>query len=709
MADDRWNLMGLLGQAQALLAGTAHRAQRHLWLIQVVNWVRSAPLSPEVAASTPSRGEAALFIPSAVLRVQHLLALLESNPPLRAEVVQLLGRAVAGLDIRSLLADLGLGPRQGFWGELGARMQSKLLPRSPDTTSLGELFPLIFSEERDADWLRALADTDARTLERLQALVMDSLAAAEPPTARGTHLMDAMTLLCSAIRASGLSTAIRQRISPELMADAPFRQLAAAMERVRLAHEALAENPGATGHSATDLLQAVQYLRALLERCSACAASVLAHLEEHGVSVDLVFEVDQLQARVRRVEALLTCMLSQTPQATAALPPATAAREGLRLAADLAQAAMDQRSVLALMTSNYSLLARKVTERSAETGEHYITRNRAEYRAMLGMAAGGGAVMGLTTFGKFAIGALTLSAFWGGFWAGVNYAASFVLVQCLHFTVATKQPAMTAPAMAHKLAQVGNAAPGTAPERDIALQGFVDEVSHLIRSQAAGIFGNLALVIPVVVAIQLAAWGLWNKPLVSAAQAHYTLEHLTLLGPTPLFAAFTGVLLFMSSLIAGWTENWFVWHRLDSALRWNPRITAWLGESRAQRWAQFLRNNISGLAANISLGMMLGLVPAVASFFGLPLEVRHITLATGQLAAAASTLGLDLLSTAAFWWCVAGIALTGLLNVGVSFALAFTLALQSRGNAVIDRARVRRAVLRRLVTQPLSFLVPPKN
>ena len=42
---------------------------------------------------------------------------------------------------------------------------------------------------------------------------------------------------------------------------------------------------------------------------------------------------------------------------------------------------------------------------------------------------------------------------------------------------------MTAPAMAEKLADVSN---------DAAVERFVDEIAHLIRSQAAGIFGNVA-------------------------------------------------------------------------------------------------------------------------------------------------------------------------------------------------------------------------
>ena len=163
-----------------------------------------------------------------------------------------------------------------------------------------------------------------------------------------------------------------------------------------------------------------------------------------------------------------------------------------------------------------------------------------------------------------------------------------------------------------------------------AISGFVDEVTHLVRSQIAGIVGNIIAVIPVVVVVHWAAWWLAGAPLVSEKSAHYVLHSLTLLGPTALFAAFTGVLLFASSLIAGWVENWFVYHRLDSALAHHPGIVARLGASRAQRWSIWWRGNISGVAANVSLGLLLGLVPVVLTFVGIPLDVRHVTLSTGQ-------------------------------------------------------------------------------
>ena len=159
---------------------------------------------------------------------------------------------------------------------------------------------------------------------------------------------------------------------------------------------------------------------------------------------------------------------------------------------------------------------------------------------------------------------------------------------------------------------------------------------------------------------------------------------------------------------SGWAENWFVWHRIDSAIAWNPRIVARLGAARAQRWAAWWRHHISGFAANISLGLMLGIVPSVALFFGLPIEVRHVTLSTGQLAAAVGAEGLAVFQTSAFWWCLVGIPVTAILNLAVSFFLAFKVALRSRGIRLSDRSRIYKAIRARLWRRPGSFIVPPR-
>jgi site-specific recombinase len=585
----------------------------------------------------------------------------------------LLQATLADLDATGLLADHGFSPRAGFLSELAERLRLRWLPGTAQTRDLGELFGLLFSDE-DALWIAALDDT---TLDRLLALWLPEGSAATPWQA---PMIESIQLLASQMRASGLSPAMRQRMDPTLLAARPFHQVVQAAEALRqIDLETAAERP---------LAQAVLYLRAVLAACHEAALSLRAHLDEFGISVDLVFQIEQMRLRGDRIELLLDGLLATRP-----------APELRRVVLEALRTGVERRGIGSLFTRHYGLLARKVTERSAQTGEHYITRNRAEYREMLRAAAGGGAVIGFTTLFKFALAALPLSVFLGGLAAGLNYAGSFVVVHLMHWTVATKQPAMTAPSLAAKLEGVSSS--------DTALEAFVDDVAHLLRSQMAGIIGNLALVVPVVLACQGLAWWIAGAPLISVDQAHYVLHSLTLKGPTLLFAAFTGVLLFGSSLIAGWVENWFVFHRLDSAIAWNPRIRSRLGPERAQRWAAWWRRNVSGLAANVSLGLLLGLVPAVGSFVGLPLEVRHVTLSSGQLAAAVGTLGPALLQSPEFWWCMVAMPLVGLLNVGVSFLLAYRVALASRRMRTPDRSRIVRALRARWRQAPLSFFWPP--
>lgn len=134
-----------------------------------------------------------------------------------------------------------------------------------------------------------------------------------------------------------------------------------------------------------------------------------------------------------------------------------------------------------------------------------------------------------------------------------------------------------------------------------------------------------------------------------------------------------------------------------------------LGPERSARMGRWLQAHISSLAANVSLGLLLGLVPVFAQFMGAPLEVRHVTLASGQLAAAACALGMAALMEPAFWCAVVGVAIVGPLNLGVSFYLAFRVALASQAVSVLDRRRLGQALWSRLRQAPGSFLRPPPD
>jgi site-specific recombinase len=641
----------------------ADLVQRHLWLIALLDWIRGPHGSPATALG----------------HVEMLLDVLEARPDTRQLFQHWWRTLIAAVDVGSLLSDYGFSARNAFVSELVQRLHRRWLPASPQTTDAAELFALVLWHPQDAQWLDTLPPALLTRLGALLSAPSDGHHAKSQPGLSYWQdgLLDAMTFCTSQIRATGFSPEVRLRMDAAWRVHNPFHALSSSFDQLREAW-----------FSGQGLTEAVQAYEAQLDACKQAADSVYSHLDTHGISVDLVFRLRQLRGRVKRARALLACLLDDPQHVHSAA-----------LLAHLAALEQEQRSVSALVQSSSSLLASKVAERSSETGEHYITRSPAEYREMLGNAAGGGALTALTTALKFAVMALGLSAFWYGFWAGAVYAASFVLIQLLHFTLATKQPAMTAPAMAAKLKDVSTAS---------ALESFVDEVTHLVRSQTAAVIGNVVIVFPATVLLALGVQQLSGTPMIDVATAHYVLHSLTLAGPSVLYAAFTGILLFSSSILAGWVEIWFVLHRLDSAIRYNPRITGLLGAARADRWARFWRHNISGLAANISLGFIMGLTPAIMGFFAIPLDVRHVTLSAGQLGAASATLGWDVVHSPELWWAAAAIPLIGLLNVGVSFLFAFRVALRAHDVSAFSRTRIYRAIGRRLRQAPLSFVLPTR-
>jgi len=133
--------------------------QRHLWLARLMEWLRHAPLhrEPQIADAHSSA------TPPAVLRLRHLLNVLEKNPEHQAQVAALFAAFWRDIHSAGLFSDFGFGPRMALASEIWDRLRLRVLPTTPDTRELAELFPLLFKPE-DALWLAAI---DEPTLQRL--------------------------------------------------------------------------------------------------------------------------------------------------------------------------------------------------------------------------------------------------------------------------------------------------------------------------------------------------------------------------------------------------------------------------------------------------------------------------------------------------------------------------------------------------------------
>ncbi|MQQ99520.1 site-specific recombinase [Glaciimonas soli] len=666
--------------------------ERANWVVDIAEWVRHE--------ATVSLLEDDAWRRVKQQRVLFVLDWLDTHKDVRRIVQTTLQKTLREAAGPELFCATGLPAEPAFFSELSEHIFKHVLPKPPSEPDLSVLFTAMFPHPDDVDWLLEL---DANTLSRIWKLTSD----VNISHVYLQQIDEALLYLMTVVLADGLSKAFRDRLDPKMpLQSTPFSVLRRELEKY-LQHRGNAPSTQA----------ALRSVRMLIAVCQAQTDRIYAHLDEYGVSVSLVYRVERMRAHLNRITHLIDLRAAATAQSAAfvaddvlvlSLPEfddiTIATKQSNPMAGQIQMLLVDfivahhhRASIRGLIGRSFSLLARKMVERNADHGEHYIARDNAEYRSMLKAASRGGVLTAFTVLGKTLLSSVGFARFFEGIFASLNYAVSFLAISAIGGALATKQPAVTAPALAAKMEQLDTIE---------GLRGLLVEIAQILRSQAAAVLGNLMAVVPTMLAISLVMTFIFHAPVMDAQHANDTIQGLSIIGLTPFFAALTGVLLWLSSLASGFADNWFALRRLREALSHQRRLVYILGAVRAERWATWLDRNVALIVGNISLGFLLGMSPVIAQFFGLHLDVRHVTLATGSLTAAASSLGWQSLLTPQFWLAVCGIASIGLLNVGVSFACALTLALRARAVPPRIRRVVFRAVLRRFTTSPRFFIFP---
>lgn len=650
----RKDLASLLASADS--AGTLDA--RIQWMEDLVEWIR--------LSSAPENGGKGAGMIQAV-RVRFFLQTLEKNPAWRASVSKLLISLLLETDPVSLLSQTGLHNEDGFFGAALERTLHRVLPAPRDEHDLAELFSRIFAEESDADWLASL---DEATLTSLLALVIPDYTQREVLGRRFLGAMkEALVILSARVESAGLSAEIRLRSHIKSVSQSAFYRL-----RLVLTDALEGRTQPDPGH-----------FQPLFSLCREEINSSFRHLEEHGVSVAIVYRLEKMERQLSRMEALVSILFA----------PADSQRSGawLSLLADLVRSRLENESLRTLVQHNLHMLSRKIVERTGASGEHYITSTPREWFAMLSSAAGGGVLTAGTALLKTLIGKTNPALFFEGFFSWLNYSGSFLLMQAFHFTLATKQPSMTAPALAAKLKEAQGAGE------------FTELVARLTRSQFAAALGNIGAAVPTAFLVDYIFFLSSGSHLFSAEYAAKTVHNLHLWkSPVLAYAALTGIILWISSIGAGWIENFFVYRRLPEAMQQSPWIQRLLGADRARRFCNWVFHNISGIGGSVVLGFLLAFTPVAGQFFGLPLNVAHVTLSTASLTF--SFCALPNATAADIAIGAASIVLIGVLNFGVSFAAALFTALKARDVRSERLARVRAALSLRFRREPLSFLLP---
>jgi site-specific recombinase len=486
----------------------------------------------------------------------------------------------------------------------------------------------------------------------------------------------ALCLLAARVAGRGATPAIRHRSTTSQVEQSPFYRIVFATEDFVRAESSDVQRTH------------LQAWGEAIQGCREELVQVHSHMEEAGVSTTLVFDVTSIEGALDRMKLIAAALVEPAGK------PSVAARALLNT---LVAGVLEDTRITALVRQNLNLLARKTVERTGHGGEHYIAHTRREYWQMWLAALGGGLLTVFTAAIKLRVLEFHLPLFVEGVVIGTNYAVSFLLLQIFGLALATKQPSMTAATLAGIIRETRGAS------RRSKIADFSASIS---RTQLAAALGNILAVCAGAILFEQLWSHFFFRHFLASEDAHHVYETLhPFTSATAIDAAFTGVLLWFAGLIGGWCENFAVYNRIPAAIAQHP-IGLKIGVPRMQRFATWFEHNIAAWSTSIVLGYLMGLTPEVATFFGIPLDVRHVTLNTGMLALAAARDGIASLGHHWFRFAVAGIAITFVLNLGVSFTIASIVALRAYNVRRNERLSILKYVLKQMARSPWRFLFP---
>jgi len=638
------------------------------------------PLGRLVALIRPARRQA---VEVAEERFRLFLARLTVRPDLAAGLALHVQAVLLSRMHRTLYAESGVLTSQGFLTGLWSRLLGRLLPPAVDPDFLLDLVTEIFDEARDGQWVAALPS-------ELWSALFDRLGvygAGYAPVRSHcrNELFEAMRMTSHRLAALGMEPALLRYLPALARHESPF--LAQSDEvRILLTTHALGAEP--TPHDG--------HLEVLLGHCTDFVASIRRLSRESGVGVNLVFALARIEQLVERLRLLRTLALPDVGE------PAEAARtRTVGFIVRLVRNASRRNRLGELFEGTTQLLARRVTEQASKSGEHYVTETRAELGLMFRAAAGAGLIVAVMALTKILASGLDLAPFWVAVSYSLIYGLGFVLVHILHLTIATKQPAMTAATLAAVI--------GDEKDADARLDRLAELAAQVSRTQWVSIAGNVVIGFLTALFIVMVGGEFLGWHPVSASKATHLLEDLHPWRSLALFhAAVAGVYLFLSGLISGYYDNQALYNRVPERLRRVKWLRALLGPQRLDRVATYVEHNLGALVGNFLFGCMLGSTGIVGAFFGLPIDIRHVSFASANLAYALQAQGFDI-----GWRAIAvgtlGVILIGVVNLVVSFVLALKVALRSRGITAAETDGLTARVLQRIRRTPLEFFVPPKR
>lgn len=608
-------------------------------------------------------------------------AMLDEHPALSKNIHTAILSQLINTDLVPALTESGSLLSKGFSQEFAKRINQKFLPALQSPKDFLFVINRIFYRKNDYLWVENISNEAWGFLFK-----SIGIEASQNNVALRKQLLAALEILSYRMVNQGLDPDMIRYMPEEYNGSNPFVDQNLILLKLIDLYNTKNDN---------EYLHELAFRR--LKDAMALASKCLEETRElqrvHGASLSLTYSTLVIEFCLKRMKILIDGIDNDQQFQTARF---------VNFFKELVHSEKLKNSLRALFSQSFGYVAYQIAVHKGYKGVKYITTTWKEYMKMIVASMWGGLIICFVAIFKSIMGFFHMPPFLQGIAYSINYAIGFVAIEETHSSLATKQPAFTASAVASSF--------DTKKSGDPNLYQLAVTVGKVFRSQAASFFGNLLVVFPGTYLLAYLYDVITGNKLVSGSAAYKMLEDQhPLHSLSLLYACNTGIFLFLSGIIAGYVQNRMQFGRVGKRIEQHPLLRANFKTGRLAKWGNYVEHHSGALIGNICLGFFLGMSNVVPKIFGIYFDIRHITISSANVSIGAYGLGLKNIPPDYLLVVILGVLGIGFFNFAVSFILAFIVAVRSRGVQLKDYPQFFRVLTSYFFMNPLNFIIPPRS
>ena len=610
------------------------------------------------------------------------LAYLKNNEEIKNNFRNYLFILFSNKSFSKALTDANILSENAFFPELKKRISYKFLPPVEDENTISYIISkVLFNPKSDSDYIKNINPEDGSEFFKLMEIEKISTL----PKVKKELLISANILALRSV-GNALEAGITKMVPEYKNFDNPFVALQSELDS--LIGRFKKNKDLQIDSKDVDYKQ----IKIYLQQCLDFVDKAFKNASKFGISSKINQSLLKIRQQLRRIQDIIPILVVDTEEDVLI--------NSKNLVSNTLKYNSHRNNVRELIDDSTRLISHLITSHTAETGTHYIATSSKEYLKMFWKASGGGIIVGFLCIFKMMMSYSHGSEFSHAVLYSLNYAFGFIVIYLLGFTLATKQPAMTAATMAKVLSDESSS------EKNY--KEFANLVAKLSRTQFIAFVGNVLWSFPVALAI-IYGMDWFRDENFAVAKADKLLKDLNPIeSKAILHACIAGFFLFISGIISGNISNSSIFNQVPERISQSPFLNQVIGAKYSKKLSDFYTKHWAGIISNFWFGIFLGVIAPLGVFLGLDLDIRHITFSAGNFALALYGKGFDI-DTYTFVISLVTIFLIGAFNFIVSFGLSMLLAFRSRKVNFGELTIIHKTILKYFIKNPLRFFIPLKS